>query len=270
MKGRTDLAIETIAEKPLQRGKMHQREYQVGNVTVNEIEIADAAAEEEIGRKIGRYYTVDWDETVNDADVHTAVRDILRQFTEGIKNILVLGLGNEQITPDALGPKTAERVIATRHIEKNLAESIGLKGLLPVAVLAPGVLGQTGIEVLEIIKGTAQRVHPGALIVIDALAAADLSRLCRTIQICNTGISPGSGVGNSRKEISKDSMGIPVIALGVPTVVDLKSIVNSRDNMIVTHRDIDMRIDKASELLSHAINCALQPELDEDLLRSIV
>ncbi len=270
MKGRTDLAIETIAAAPPVRGQVRQRDYRVGSVNVNEIEIADAAAEAETGRKIGKYYTVDWDETVPDADVHTAVRDILRAFTKGMQNILVLGLGNEQITPDALGPKTAERVIATRHIEKDMAESIGLKGLMPVAVLAPGVLGQTGIETLEIIQGTAQRVHPSALIVVDALAAAELPRLCRTIQICNTGISPGSGVGNSRREISQSSMGIPVIALGVPTVVDLKSIVNSRDNMIVTHRDIDMRIDRASELLAHAINCALQPGLDEDLLRSIV
>lgn len=270
MKGRTDLAIETIAEKPPTHGKLRRREYKVGETSVQEIEIVDAAAEAEIGRKIGKYYTVDWNETAKDADVHTAVRDILREFTKNMKNILVLGLGNEQITPDALGPKTAARVLATRHIEQDLAESIGLRGLSPVAVLAPGVLGQTGIEVLEIIKGTAQRVHPGALIVVDALAAAELPRLCRTIQICNTGISPGSGVGNSRKEISQDSMGIPVIALGVPTVVDLKSIVNSRDNMIVTHRDIDMRIDKASELLAHAINCALQPALEEEVLRNIV
>lgn len=270
MKGRTDLAIETLADKKPQQGKVKQREYNVGSVTVNEIEIVDAAAEAEIGRKIGRYFTVDWDERVADTDVHAAVRDILREFTKGIDNVLVLGLGNEQITPDALGPKTAERVLATRHIEKDLATSIGLGGLSPVSVLAPGVLGQTGIEVLEIIKGTAEHVNPGALIVIDALAAAELTRLCRTIQICNTGISPGSGVGNSRKEISQQSMGVPVIALGVPTVVDLKSIIGSRDNMIVTHRDIDMRIDKASELLSHAINCALQPNLDEDLLRSIV
>ncbi len=270
MRARTDLAIETLTEKPPRKGRVRQNEYTVGSVNVNELEIIDSIAEKEIGRRKGSYYTVDWDETVSDSDVHTAVRDIIKSFVKDMDNVLVLGLGNEQITPDALGPKTVARVLATRHIEKDLAKSIGLGGMSPVSVLAPGVLGQTGIEVLEIIKGTAEHVKPKALIVVDALAAAELSRLCRTIQICNTGISPGSGVGNSRKEISKQSMGIPVIALGVPTVVDLKSLTDSRENMIVTHRDIDMRIDKASELLGHAINCALQPGLDEELLRSIV
>ena len=138
---------------------------------------------------------------------------------------MAAGLGNSDITPDALGPAAARRIFATRHIPPELSKTAGLENLRQVAVIAPGLLGQTGIEAGELIKAAADRIKPDAVIVIDALAAKSPNRLFKTVQICNTGISPGSGVKNSRKEISEKSGGVPVIALGVPTVIDTDTLI---------------------------------------------
>ena len=201
--------------------------------------------------------------------------------------VLVAGLGNVEITPDALGPKTASRVLATRHISGEIARSTGLDRLRAVAVLNTGVTGQTGIETGELLLGTIQRIRPSALIVIDALASRRLERLGCTLQISDTGISPGAGVGNHRARIDAATMGIPVIAVGVPTVVDAmtlafdlleiedekRSVELSRAvspqgrAMVVTPKEIDLLVDRAARLISLAINFALQEELEtEDLL----
>lgn len=193
--------------------------------------------------------------------------------------ILIAGIGNETITPDALGPKSADNILATRHITGELKRSLGLSGLRSVAVLAPGVLGQTGIETGELIKSVVESIKPSAVIVIDALASRSLSRLGCTIQISDAGISPGSGVGNHRLSLNKETMGIPVIGIGVPTVVDAqtlalelipeaklsyqqKGLVSPRgEQMIVTPREIDLLIERASRLVGMSLNCALHKGL---------
>ncbi len=184
--------------------------------------------------------------------------------------ILVCGLGNRDITPDAIGPLTASRILATRHIAGSIAKELHLESLKSVAVIVPDVLGKTGIEAAEIVKSVAKNIQPSAIIVIDALCAADIKRLGTTIQISNAGISPGSGVQNSRQEISKATLGIPVIAIGVPTVTDASIVFRSSEPFIVTSRDIDILAESAATLLSRAINLALQPDIEPEILTALV
>ena len=194
---------------------------------------------------------------------------------------LAAGLGNTEITPDALGPQSMKYILATRHITGEYARVAGLEKLRGVSVLAPGVLGQTGIEVCELLKSVVKSICPKVLIVIDALAAKELSRLGCTVQISNTGIIPGSGVGNRRQEISEKTIGIPVIAVGVPTVVDAVTLVYDLagqeatvhpkgEGMIVTPKEIDLLIERAAKLTGMAVNCALQREYDFDTLAALV
>lgn len=169
--------------------------------------------------------------------------ELITLLPENFCEILVVGLGNRDITPDSIGPRCAERIVATRHIEGANKK---------IAVLSPGVLGQTGIQTAEIIKAVCDKITPDALLVIDALATADKNRLCRTLQITDIGISPASGVGGCRPEISKKTMGVPVIAVGVPTVTDCRE-----DNLFSVPKDIDILAEAISEILSAAINTAL-------------
>ena len=186
--------------------------------------------------------------------------------------MLAVGLGNAEITPDALGPLTAARILATRHLRRELADNEPdtdfLRALRPVSVLANGVLGQTGIETAELIAALRTPVEPACIIAVDALACSDLSRLGTTIQISDAGISPGSGVQNRRAELSRKTLGIPVIAVGVPTVVDLHTILRQGGgqpeqlpNMMVTPRDIDKLLHHAARLIALSLNLALHPQL---------
>ena len=194
------------------------------------------------------------------------------------EKVLVVGLGNRDITSDAVGPVVTKKILATRHLKKDFAEKIGLKGLKSVSVIIPDVLGNTGMEVLEIIKGIKEKTEPDVIIVIDALAAASYKRLFKTVQLTNTGISPGSGVKNKRKELSEKTLGIPVIAIGVPTVVDAVSLSKElaerkkvlQTDLIVTPKDAALLIKRISYIISSALNVFLQPEIDEDLLLSLV
>ena len=201
--------------------------------------------------------------------------------------VLVAGLGNVEITPDALGPKAASKVLATRHIRGEVARSTGLDRLRAVAVVNTGVTGQTGIETGELLQGVIKNIRPSAMIAVDALASRRLERLGCTVQISDTGISPGASVGNRRVRIGSDTMGIPVIAVGVPTVVDAvtlafdlleiddekESVELSRSvspqgrSMVVTPKEVDLLIDRAARLISLSVNMALQTDIDtEDLL----
>lgn len=191
--------------------------------------------------------------------------------------VLVAGLGNRNITPDALGPLTAEKILATRHIKGELARVTGLDNLRPVAVVSPGVLGCTGIEAFELIKAVVNELHPAVVIAIDALAARSPSRLGCTIQLCSAGISPGAGVGNSRPRIDESTLGTPVISMGIPTVVDAATLaadllggdtqgiedkIEPRGAiMMVTPREIDLIISRGARLLGMGINVALNPTL---------
>ena len=214
------------------------------------------------------------------------LRDELRALLPPKGTVLVAGLGNEDITPDALGPECMNLLLATRHISSEFAESLGLGSLRSVAGIVPGVLGKTGIETVEIISGVVKKISPCCVIVIDALAARNVARLGTTVQIADSGVSPGSGVGNSRKAINIDTLGVPVIAVGVPTVVDALTMafdvfekadipVPSDDftehrQMMVTPKEIDSLIDKAAHLIAMGINLALQTELTAADITEIV
>ncbi|MFR5855831.1 MAG: GPR endopeptidase [Lachnospiraceae bacterium] len=212
--------------------------------------------------------------------------------------MLVVGLGNRNVTADALGTRVVERTLVTRHLGESLARE--MRGRLRgVSAIAPGVLGLTGIETAELCRGLIQRVRPAAVVAIDALAAFDSGRICSTIQITNTGIEPGSGVGNHRLGLTEETLGVRVIAVGVPMVVYASTIardamarlmeeyhVDSGDhseaagrllqqvadgflgNMVVTPREIDEMVLSVADLLSEGLNRALQPSLDEETLHT--
>lgn len=201
--------------------------------------------------------------------------------------MLVVGLGNIEITPDSLGPKTSSRILATRHITGEIAKATGLDKLRPVAVMQTGVTGQTGIETGEYILSVVKRIRPNAVVAIDALASRRLERLGCTLQISDTGISPGAGVGNHRTKITKETIGVPVIAIGVPTVVDVqtltadllkgdfgakikKQISPDGRSMVVIPREIDLLTERASKLIAFALNGALQNEFDLSDLVSLM
>ena len=187
------------------------------------------------------------------------------------------------MTPDALGPKTAERVLATEHIKRELGEVEGLEKLKSVAVFTPGVLGKTGIESVELIKGAVKSVQPDAVIAVDAFAARESERLGNTVQIASSGICPGSGVGNSRKALNQESLGVPVISVGVPTVVDASTLVREvagehalnkvmpfGKEMFVTPREIDALIERGAQLISRVLNRVLQPEYTLEEIQSLM
>lgn len=202
------------------------------------------------------------------------------------KSILVVGLGNRNVTPDSLGPRTAERILVTRHMAGCLPEDMA-QSMASVSAAAPGVLGVTGMETVEILKGMVTHVQPDAVIAIDALAARSSSRIASTIQIADTGITPGSGVGNHRKALNEQTLGVPVIAVGVPLVVYASTIASDAlyalgggdveeeriaacveqvvslklGEMVVTPREVDALVERMSGVLADGINQALQPNL---------
>lgn len=274
MQTRTDLALERAAGFPPQEGIFIRHRGTAFRITEIEIDSDEHGAA--IGHGMGHYLTLESPHLHHDTPQLRAqaaeLADELRHFLpEGA--VLIAGLGNAEITPDALGPQTAARVLATRHLRQELRENepdtAFLRALRPVSVLANGVLGQTGIETAELIDALKKTVQPECIIAVDALACSDLSRLGTTVQISDAGISPGSGVQNRRAELSCKTLGIPVIALGVPTVVDLHTIIRQAGaeapaelpNMMVTPRNIDKLMHHAAKLLALGINLALHPQL---------
>lgn len=281
MSTRTDLAIELNSRIKSKIKGVKNEEKNFGEITLSKTEILSLEGEEKIGKPMGKYITVQFPEILKIADflpLKKALRESLSSLLKDKENILVVGLGNREITADAVGPLTASRLLATRHIMGNFAENIGLSGLKSVAVLSPDVLGKTGIEAYEIVEAAAKKIKPSAIIAIDALAAGEVHRLFRTVQLCNSGISPGSGVKNSRKELSESSLGIPVIGIGVPTVVDAGTLAFSLTrkepegglDMIVTPKDCDILCHKISEILASVLNEFLQPNIDREILEALV
>ncbi len=185
--------------------------------------------------------------------------------------VLAAGLGNRAVTPDALGPLTADHILATRHIKGEIARVTGLEGLRPVSVVSPGVLGCTGMEAFEVLRAIAAETKPAAVVTVDALAARSPSRLGCTVQISSGGVSPGSGVGNSRPRIDESTLGVPVVSMGIPTVVDAATFARDLAGdgadpktsapMMVTPREIDLIISRGSRLLAMGLNRALNPSL---------
>ena len=282
MQIRTDLALEAAEKAPdmprLTEKDVEKTQLMEGEATITRIHIHSGAGSEALGRAPGRYITVEVPPlSDNDDKLVEYARLIGRELAALLPErgtVLVTGLGNESITPDALGPRASRMVLATRHIQGEFARSSGLDDLRATAVLAPGVLGQTGVESGEIVGGLCEVVHPAAVIAIDALASRSVARLGCTVQLCDTGIAPGSGVGNNRKELTEQLLGIPVIGLGVPTVVDARTLaaeLTGREDaaeqvaprgaqMMVTPREIDLIIIRASRLVAMAVNAALQPD----------
>jgi spore protease len=277
---RTDLALEA-AEAPKAPRGVRRETVRAGRLTVDRVHVGAAAAAA-LGKAKGDYVTVtapsfSGPEELTEEELCALAREISSMLPpKGL--VLVAGLGNNDVTPDAVGPRTARRVLATRHISGDTARLNGLPNLRPVAVIAPGVLGQTGVESAEIIRALTKALRPAAVAVVDALAARSVSRLGNTVQI-SAAISPGSGVMNSRQEFSRKSLGAPVVALGVPTVVDastlagdlLKDPALQRERlslfgaegaaMIITPREIDTLLRRACKALSLALNKALQPDM---------
>ena len=287
---RTDLAVEAreLLEKDIGGTDYFTQRYR--DVTLTRLKIKTPEAAGKMGKPEGTYLTFDVPPFSDDfRDPAARIELIGKELASLLPQrglILVAGLGNTEITPDNLGPKTAKGVLATRHITGELARSTGLDDLRPVAVLAPGVLGQTGIETGELLYSVTQKLRPAALIVVDALASRRLDRLGCTVQVSDTGISPGSGVGNARPKIDRQTMGVPVVSMGVPTVVDAMTLaadllgreeagmeeeISPRgEPMVVTPREIDLLIDRAAKLVSMAINHALQPSFTLEDLGTLV
>lgn len=270
------------------------------------VKVLDENGAQAIGKPIGNYITIDIQKLkiATEEDIQESaevlakeLRALLEKHSASKDEVLVVGLGNQYVTPDSLGPKVINDIDVTRHILTYMPEVLS-EDTRPVSSISPGVLGTTGIETLEILKGIVDNVHPKLLIVIDALASRSIERISSTIQLADTGITPGAGVGNKRKDLSKQTLGIPVIALGIPTVVDAATIAadsldlliqklqdeaNSNEflnnlqeedkyemikkvlvpeeyNFIVTPKEIDDLIENMSSVVARGINIATQPK----------
>ena len=300
---RTDLAMESLGETTGNIKGVRVRTHRIGGVTHTRIRIEDESAAELLGRRRGEYITVECQDLPH-CDARR--RELLsRMVALGVRGmlppegeVLVVGLGNRNVTADALGTRVVERMLVTRHLQQALAEE--LKGKLRgVSAIAPGVLGITGIETAELCRGLVRHVRPQAVIAIDALAACESGRICTTVQITDTGIQPGSGVGNHRLGLTEDTLGVKVIAVGVPMVVYASTI--ARDamarlihdsgvlepdsesatdellqqatesflgDMVVTPREIDELVLSVADLLADGLNQALHPAVDSDTLHS--
>lgn len=282
---RTDLAMEAIENKDMAADmrQVRQTDRTLDGFSVNEVEILTDRAAQEIGKPRGRYLTLSLDALIRREEdafprACRALSALLRELlpeTAGSAPILVTGLGNRMITPDAIGPQAVDHVIATRHLVEQVPDVFS--SWRPVSALAPGVLGQTGVETGEVVCGVLDRIRPAAVLAIDALAASRLSRLLRTVQLADTGITPGAGVGNARAALNEQTLGVPVIAVGVPTVVDGATLAHeitgqlggpscealedlSRPVMITT-RDIDKEVADIARMIGYAVNMALHPHL---------
>ena len=281
---RTDLAVEAIENHKSAAALPHVRQSDrtLEGFAVHEVRILSEDAAREIGKPQGRYLTLELDALIRREEdafprackaLNTLLRELLPRPNDG--PVLIAGLGNRMITPDAIGPQTADHVIATRHL---IAQSPAIfADWRPVSALAPGVLGQTGVETGEVICGVLDRVRPAAVIAVDALAAGRLSRLLRTVQLADTGITPGAGVGNARAALNKETLGVPVIAVGVPTVVDGATLAHEISSQLgqpdcealddlsqpvmITTRDIDREVADISRMIGYAVNMALHPHL---------
>lgn len=281
---RTDLAVEAIENHKTAAALPHVRQSDrtLEGFAVHEVRILSKDAAREIGKPQGRYLTLELDALIRREEdafpracnaLSTLLRELLPHPNDG--PVLIAGLGNRMITPDAIGPQTADHVIATRHL---VAQSPAIfADWRPVSALAPGVLGQTGVETGEVICGVLDRVRPAAVIAVDALAAGRLSRLLRTVQLADTGITPGSGVGNARAALNEETLGVPVIAVGVPTVVDGATLAHEISSQLgqpacealddlsqpvmITTRDIDREVADISRMIGYAVNMALHPHL---------
>ena len=275
---RTDLATEAVLETDLSAKDVAVHTHKNGKVTLTYTNIRTDEGAQAVGKPKGQYVTMDLP-PLSDSDEElcehaTLLGEELKRLLPPRGSVLVVGLGNESITPDAIGPATAKLVLATRHIEGEFARASGLSDLRPTAVVHPGVVGETGVETAELIRGVCRTVSPAAVIAVDALAAASPDRLGTTVQMSDGGIAPGAGVGNHRAALDCHTLGVPVIAIGVPTVVDAAGLF-SRETaetlryMMVTPREIDLLVHRCARLIAMSIHKALHPAYDPLELMSL-
>jgi len=295
----TDLALEA------QTGALDAGETLEGGVERTVVTIGDEDSARAIGRPMGRYVTLSCPQMMT-IELHTRealsrelAKTIREMLPKNARTVLVTGLGNRSVTPDALGPRTVERVLVTRHMDGCLPQDVS-KRMSSVCAAAPGVLGVTGIETAEVLRGMAQHVRPDAIIAVDALAARDSGRICSTIQVADTGIAPGSGVGNHQKALTRETLGAPVIAVGVPMVVYaatiasdamgalirsggatqqeeetlttcVQRVVSERlGEMIVTPREVDALVERMAGIVAEGINLALHPLLEQEEIAQLM
>ena len=274
------------------------------DIKITRVKVLNENGENAIGKKVGNYITIDinnlkiaGEEQIQKASeaLTKELKELLKKHIEEQEPLLVVGLGNLYVTPDALGPKVVQDIDVTRHILQYMPEALD-KNTRPVSAISPGVLGTTGIETLEILKGIVDNINPKLLIIIDALASRSIERISSTVQIEDKGIIPGAGVGNTRKELSIETLGIPVVAIGIPTVVEaatiaadsldlfiqkvqeqaksndflnqlqeedkyemIKEVLAPNDyNFIVTPKEIDELIENMKDIVARGINFATQ------------
>lgn len=269
---RTDLAME---ERELHASELPAgvccRERQERGIRITDVEIRDKGGEAALRKPMGRYVTLE----LEDAQIRCAPSDCAAAVSAELAALLppegpflVIGLGNRAVTPDAIGPMTLRQVLATRHLRGTLPDLFG--SFREVSTLPTGVLGDTGLESAEIVRSLVRETKPRCVLAVDALASARPERLCRSIQLTDAGIAPGSGVHNDRRPLCRESLGVPVLGIGVPTVCDLRSLVETEEEMIVTPGKIDAQISDLVRILGAAINQALHPEIPPEDLAEFV
>jgi spore protease len=287
---RTDLALEArelwneSAEQETKLEGVKAEETTREGFPVTTVRILNEKGAEALGKPIGNYVTLELDGFFRREQdgFSRAARALAAELTALISvpegaSALVVGLGNRAITPDAIGPKVADHTMVTRHLVEQMPEHFG--AFRPVSALAAGVLGTTGVESGELVRALCEKIKPACVIAVDALASRSVKRLCRTVQIADTGIIPGSGVGNHRAALNKETLGVPVIALGVPTVVDAATIAvdlleeagrgdldpsalaGVADGLMVTPREIDSQVSDVAKVIGYGINLALHSGL---------
>lgn len=265
---RTDLALELkeelVKEDYADGVSIKNKKYHNGYIQETIIDILNAKGEKLLNRPEGRYVTIESKYlSLGDEGIHEPVIKLLHQHLRdmlgGARKIMVIGLGNRAVTPDSLGPMVVDNLYITRHL---LKEGL-VKNVKELSALSPGVMAQTGIDTQAIIEALSKEINPDVVIAVDALAAREPSRLGCTIQLCDTGISPGSGVNNNRKTLSSETLGVKVIAIGVPTVISMpallaeytdKELSKELMSMFVTPKDIDASVKRVSYTISESIN----------------
>ena len=282
---RTDLALEARERFEGSDTEVHgvevEEEYdEKRDIRLTRVRILTERGAKEMGKPIGTYLTLEAPGMATpDEDYHREISEVLAKCLRELmgeekeRSILVAGLGNRDVTPDALGPEAVSNLLITRHLIREYGKQVmGTERVNQISGIVPGVMAQTGMETSEIIQGIVAQTEPDLLIVVDALAARSTRRLSRTIQLTDTGIQPGSGVGNHRSSLTRESLGIPVIAIGVPTVVEAAAIIYDAsgnceqmpphlNGMFVTPKNIDETIKQLSFTLSEAMNMAFQTEV---------
>lgn len=280
---RTDLALEARELWQEQSGAMtalpgvEARDSVREGIPVNTVRVLDEQGEQALGKPRGSYVTLTLEGLAGREEgvFERAVRAVAGELTGLLQDVppqglvLVAGLGNRAITPDAVGPKVQQNTLVTRHLVRQMPEHFGT--LRPVAALSAEVMGTTGVESGELVQAVCEKLRPACVVAVDALASRSLKRLCRTVQLADTGITPGSGVGNHRMGLTRDTLGVPVIAVGVPTVVDgatlAADLLGTRElpdldegrSLLVTPKDIDSQVNDLSKVIGFGISMALQP-----------